>query len=454
MSQSEIDRFDDVLHAHGDDIDEINDLDIDFDAFFGDFDKNEEEPEPTTDLPWMNPTVTTESVSQKRPVLTPVTPTTAAPIKKIKSYESQESMPKYLSDENKFFEENILPLIPQHTMISRNLLIEELRQLAFLEHQLQIVNFDIALWTVYLQSGTGKLNVGIGNGEGEVDERSILQQLQYPLPTPPCVWPEKLKTIIIDDPDVLPNDKVNLRHATYLNYVNQMLTQYQNECSSYQSQIEQKRQLLQTDLTEQIEQKIINLVDNYGTALYAIINEGSIAAVRFTFKERILELEFEREDLMKFCIQSFRTLTQSKTTSERANMEVKILETRFANQQILPIIGSFQISIPQDLQTIQDESIRQRLTNRYDQLLQRTKSELALIHIRTAQIKANELTKEFDNQYRQFFQKLRESYSEQSLKNTLTNIMDRRCNLVEQRLQTLTDLKIRFFVKAPTVNKF
>ena len=442
----EIDRFDDVLHAQADDTDEIIDPDMDFDAFFTDFDKNEDEPEIVV------------STIQKRPALTPTAPP-LPPLKKQKPQQSEgddeaESLPKYLSHTNPFFEQNIIPLLPQDPKISTDLLIEELRQLAYLEHQLQIANLDIELWTVYLQSGTGKLNVGLGTGESEVDQRSLLQQLQYPLPTPPNVWPDKLKSIIMDDPDVLAGDKANLSNSTCLNYVNQMLARFRAETLSYQTQIEQKRQLLQTDLTDQIEQKIIKLVDEYGTALYAIVNEGFIAAVRFTFKERIIELEFERKDTMHLCTRAFQTVVKSRTATERAAAEVKMLKARVVHQQIAPVLGSFQIVPPQDLQTIQDETLRQCLTYRYEQLLQRTKSELMLMHIRTAEIKANEVLKQFDNDHKQFFQKLRESYSESSLKTNLTNIMGQRFDLIEQRFQTLLDLKIRFFVKAPTVNKF
>ena len=199
---------------------------------------------------------------------------------------------------------------------------------------------------------------------------------------------------------------------------------------------------------------IHTLVMDYGTALYAIVNEGYIAAVRFTFKEQMIDSEFEREDKMRLCIQAFRTVVKSKTAAERANIEVKMLKERVVHQQIAPILGSFQISTPADMQTIQDDTTRQCLTYQYEQLLQRTKSELIVIHIRIAEAKANELLKQFDNDQKEFFQKLRASYSESSMKKTLANLMNSRLNVIEQRLQTLLNLKVRFFVKAPTVNKF
>ena len=457
-TKEQIDQFNDILHAQGDDEDVNDDEDIDFDYFFTDFDKNEEEPE-SNNIPWLQSALAaanTATTSKKRTPLTPTTPTAATALKKFK----EQDLPKYLSRNIKFFEESIMPLVveivtvSQDTTMTMDILLEEFRQLAYLEHQLQITYLDIELWTVYLQSGTGKLNVGFGTGENEVDERSLLQQLQYPQPISPCIWLDKLKPIIMDDPDVSAADKANLNNSICLTYVNRMLTQFRTEYLAYETQIKEKQQVLQANLNKEIEQMIHTLVMDYGTALYAIVNEGYIAAVRFTFKEQMIDSEFEREDKMRLCIQAFRTVVKSKTAAERANIEVKMLKERVVHQQIAPILGSFQISTPADMQTIQDDTTRQCLTYQYEQLLQRTKSELIVIHIRIAEAKANELLKQFDNDQKEFFQKLRASYSESSMKKTLANLMNSRLNVIEQRLQTLLNLKVRFFVKAPTVNKF
>ena len=465
----EIDRFNDILHAQGDDLDEFNDPDVDFDQLFTNFDQNEEEPIPTN-IPWLHADVVPQEEeeqarsTQKRPVLTPTTPTTPTAtkiIKKIKtksltqrSEQEEEPMPKYLSSTNKLFEEHIMPLIPHDTIEDKTILIEEFRQLAHLEQRLQMAKLDIALWKVYLQSGTGKLNVGLGHGEDEEDKRSFLQQLQYPLATPPHIWPEKLKTAIMEDPNVSVDDKNHLNHNIYLNYTNQMLAQYRAEYLSYETQIENKRQHLGTNLSSEIEQKIKELVQDYGTILYSIVNDGFIAAVKFTYRDRIVEMEFEREDAMHEYTQEFQTLMKSKTTAARAQMEVELLKQRVAHQQLSPMFCSIQVPAPTDLETIQDDSLRQRLLYRYEQLLKRTKSELILIHIRTVEIKADELDKEFNNNLRLFFQKLRSSYTSSTVKRTLSDIMNRRCDLIDERLKTLLDLKVRFFVKAPTVNKF
>jgi hypothetical protein len=78
---------------------------------------------------------------------------------------------------------------------------------------------------------------------------------------------------------------------------------------------------------------------------------------------------------------------------------------------------------------------------------------MMVIHIRTAEEKMNECNKQFDTDLKQFYHKQRTSYGTAKFNQKMFDIMDRRFKLIDERLKTLLDLKVRFFVKAPTVNK-
>lgn len=203
-----------------------------------------------------------------------------------------EQLPEYLSRENNTFEQFIVPFLPDGINNDNNTMwIETLRELAYFEHELHVLELEVTLWTTYRRSGTGDLM--------EKDTRSMLQQLQDPLPRAPCIWPKRLKAVIVADPNVSAQDKVTLAHQTCLNYVNRMLAQFQDEIHEYQAAIQRRRQRLQDVLTPQIEESIANLVKEQGTALDSIVTEGYIAAVKYSYKERLVDLEFENEDRMR-----------------------------------------------------------------------------------------------------------------------------------------------------------
>lgn len=146
-------------------------------------------------------------------------------------------------------------------------------------------------------------------------------------------------------------------------------------------------------------------------------------------------------------------MVKSRTAFQTANLEVQLLKQRVAHQQLSPLFQSFQLPAPPALETIQDQSIRQRLISHHKQIIQRTQSEMMLIHIGIAEVKKSEAGKQFNEDHKQFYFKLRTTCNNVTLRRSLSDIMNERLNLIDQRLQTLLDLKVRFFVKAPTVNK-
>ena len=88
---------------------------------------------------------------------------------------------------------------------------------------------------------------------------------------------------------------------------------------------------------------------------------------------------------------------------------------------------------------------------RYEQLLERVKSEMIAIHVRTAELKSEEAAKKFDSSFKDYNNIQRTSDITTKLTKTMAYIMEQRFKNMEERLQTLYNIKLRFFVKAPTV---
>lgn len=103
----------------------------------------------------------------------------------------------------------------------------------------------------------------------------------------------------------------------------------------------------------------------------------------------------------------------------------------------------YRLPIPDELRSIQDLSIRSTLSNRYEQIIQRTKSDLMIIHLSMAETKLRQ-SQEILHQYQQQLQ-------EQVLTFDMMTLLKRRCQDYEEQLQRLYQLKMNFFVIAPTV---
>ncbi len=144
-------------------------------------------------------------------------------------------------------------------------------------------------------------------------------------------------------------------------------------------------------------------------------------------------------------------MSELKFEMEKSKMEVKLLKQRVAHNQLSGLFDSMQIPLPTPLDTIEDRNSRHSLIYRYEKLVQRIKSEMISIHVRATELQSEETTKKFDSSFKDYNNLQRTSDITTKLTKTMAYIMEQRFKNMEERLETLYNIKLRFFVKAPTV---
>ena len=132
-------------------------------------------------------------------------------------------------------------------------------------------------------------------------------------------------------------------------------------------------------------------------------------------------------------------------------MDAALLKQRLAHQYFADLLQTLRMPLPQALETIVAPERQQRLNARYDQLRQRTQTELMQLHIRTAEMKAEECQEQYDAVNKLFERDQRDHHAYAQLTTAMHFILKQRFKLIEERLTALYDLKVRFFARAPTV---
>ena len=132
-------------------------------------------------------------------------------------------------------------------------------------------------------------------------------------------------------------------------------------------------------------------------------------------------------------------------------MDAVLLKQRLAHQYFADILQPLRLPLPRAFETIVAADRQQRLNTRYDQLRQRTQTDLMQLHIRTAEMKAEEYQEQYEAVYNVFERDQRDHHSYAQLTDTMHFILKQRFKIIEERLRTLYDLKVHFFAKAPTV---
>jgi len=109
--------------------------------------------------------------------------------------------------------------------------------------------------------------------------------------------------------------------------------------------------------------------------------------------------------------------------------------------------------LPKSINTINNEIIRQRLIDRSEKVLQRTKADMIQIYIEIEENKMNEYTMTFNTYMNQMKEDQISAPVHKKLNPTMINIMNRRFKNIDERLLSQYKIKSHFFVQAPTIKK-
>ncbi len=119
-----------------------------------------------------------------------------------------------------------------------------------------------------------------------------------------------------------------------------------------------------------------------------------------------------------------------------------------------PSFDSMNLSLPTSFQTIDDPTLRHRLLDRQEKILEQTKIDMMAVMMTGAEAIQRQCQKEFDTEMTKLWQDYRKFSSEQRITPVMMDLIDERFNNVTERIQSIYHFKVNyFFLEAPTVMK-
>ena len=140
-----------------------------------------------------------------------------------------------------------------------------------------------------------------------------------------------------------------------------------------------------------------------------------------------------------------------KYEKERVKCEVAMLKQRLAYNHLPALFNSLHVPAPISLDTINNENMRQRLQDRYEKILQRTKYDMMLVYVMTEETKLTEMKVKFDADLSQMKEYQRTGASFKKLTESMIRIMGEGFKNIDERFHSLYQLKLRFFEHAPMI---
>ncbi|CAF4668916.1 unnamed protein product [Rotaria sp. Silwood2] len=345
--------------------------------------------------------------------------------------EEQETVPNYLLSKHRLFDQ----IIQQRMDRTSSMNIENLRQLAFFRHQIVVYERLYHLWSIYLQSGTGQLNVG------KNEKRNKHQNYQR-------YWPKHVKSLMMLTHDKATSmDKMTTeedQHVACELLVQEHIRVYQEKLDFYKKQFNEKRQSF-ISLPQAIEKSIEKLIEHYGLAPIRMKCHLAIAILHNNYEDLQLQYEYEQEKPTDYQIEIARHMYEMNCKLEKMKSDFILQRLRILYNKPPTSYDKLQIDFPTCLNLISNRHIqRQQFIYRYETLIQQTKTDL--MTIRLAAIEANIYQYEaiLNNEMNLMLQNHHRHVKNKEMTQTLIYLIDQRLKNVKEKMKVICNFHINY----------
>ena len=119
----------------------------------------------------------------------------------------------------------------------------------------------------------------------------------------------------------------------------------------------------------------------------------------------------------------------------------------FAYKKFPKSFDTLETSPPTSIAALADPAVRERLSNDYQKIIQRAKSDFMMVLTRTAEAKRDETRKKFDKEIEEMWRNHRQQPPHERLTPTMSTIIEQRQKNVTDCVKRIYHLKGDFYVK-------
>ncbi len=137
---------------------------------------------------------------------------------------------------------------------------------------------------------------------------------------------------------------------------------------------------------------------------------------------------------------------------EKAKQQVTLLKQRISYNKPPNSFHSIDLNLPTTFQNINDATIRQRLLDQQQKIIQQTKTDMMAMLINGAEANMRDCQTKFDLEMAELWKNYRTKVNDQYLTKSMIELIDERLVNITERFQLIYNYKMKyFFFKAPTV---
>ncbi|UJR18826.1 hypothetical protein I4U23_021954 [Adineta vaga] len=314
--------------------------------------------------------------------------------------------------------------------------------IALLMHRITANRIQKQINSVYLLSGTGKLD------DSSLDLIEIDRR----------VWPEEVMSDMLakrTQSDITATTTTtaeidsNSEQLNYENFVNERLKQINEKIEQYTQQLTDKKNSL-TGFTSVIEKSIVQYVQHYGIIPLQMKRDLKIALLKYNFNSIILERKYKQENPNEYQIEIAERLHRSKYELEKAKRELIELKQRVFYHKLPAFINNIELALPLTTDSTTSSNTVQKflLDNKHEKTLQQMKLDSFASYLAKAELKYYHAENKFNFEYEEMLNNHRNLVRNKGMTTSLSNLLELRLDNIADRLREIHYYRVNYFLRS------
>ncbi|CAF1336804.1 unnamed protein product [Adineta steineri] len=344
-------------------------------------------------------------------------------------------IPNYLSVTNSTLGATFLPELRSYF---QPIDFQDLQQLCMLTYQMSIIHLHQQLWERFLQSSK---------------DQSKLQE-QVSLLSDSCqinlsFYPEIVTSIMISQGIIDVNKQDTIKPNIYIQFIKNYLHELEEKMKQCRIQFDTLKNSLPNH-TETLADKIDHFVQKEGLIPMQLHFQARIALHKSISIDRSYQLEYFQHKPTDLQLQIAKTICSLTFDKEKTEQELILLKFGLLFKKLPKSLEILEVSLPTSIITISDSTIRERLSNEYQRIIQRAKADLTDVLRSAMEAKSIDCEKKFELETAEIWKGQRQLPTHERLSPVMVTLIEQRQKNIVECLKYIYGVKDNFLVQAPS----
>ncbi|CAF1471345.1 unnamed protein product [Adineta steineri] len=315
---------------------------------------------------------------------------------------------------------------------------QDLQQLCMLTYQMSIIHLHQQLWHRFLQSSKDQLKLQ--------EQISLLSDsFQISL----SFYPEIVTSLMISQGIIDVNKQDAIEPTIYIQFIKNYLQELEEKVKQYRIQFDTLKNSLPNH-TETLVDKIDHFVQKEGLIPMQLHFQARIALDKYISIDRSYQLEYFQQKPTDLQLQIAKTICSLTFDKEKSEQELILLKFGLLFKKLPKSLEILETSLPTSITTISDSTIRERLSNEYQRIIQRTKADLTDILRSAMEAKSIDCEKKFEQETAKIWKDQRQLPTHERLSPVMLKLIEQRQKNIVECLKYIYHVKSNFLVQAPS----